>query len=33
MKAIVPEGTTYVEGTYLSETESVVVKKVRYKEI
>ena len=33
VKAIVPEGTTYVEGTYLAETESVVVKKVRYKEI
>lgn len=33
VKAIVPAGTTYIEGMYMHETGCVVVKKVKYEEI
>lgn len=33
VRAVVPEGTLYVEGDYLLDTKCVVVKKVRYEEL
>ena len=33
VRAVVPEGTLYVEGDYLPDAKCVVVKKVRYEEL